>query len=121
MSGRLIITGKKTYTPWNAKNRERVLRDERLERERIEKEEQRSRQGFMQERIKKMKKRMGIGHDVVDGVSNDDLGRGNEMHQNSMRVAIRDGDQQSSPFIGVHGGQQHQQSEHINFFEKGSF
>ncbi len=118
MSGRLIITGKKTYTPWNAKNRERVLRDERLERERIEKEEQRSRQGFMQERIKKMKKRMGIDHDAVDGASEDDLGRGNEVHQNSMGVAIRDGDQQSSPIIGVHGGQQHQQSEHINFFEK---
>jgi len=35
MSGRLIITGKKSYCPWNAKNIERVLRDERLEAERV--------------------------------------------------------------------------------------
>ena len=40
MSGRLIITTKKTYCPWNQQNVERVLRDERLERERIEKEAQ---------------------------------------------------------------------------------
>jgi hypothetical protein len=38
MSGRLIITTKKTYCPWNQQNVERVLRDERLERERIEKQ-----------------------------------------------------------------------------------
>jgi hypothetical protein len=38
MSGRLIITTKKTYCPWSQHNVERVLRDERLERERIEKE-----------------------------------------------------------------------------------
>ena len=35
MSGRLIITTKKSYCPWNAANVERVLRDERLERERL--------------------------------------------------------------------------------------
>ena len=39
MSGRLIITTKKTYCPWNPQNVERVLRDERLERERLEREE----------------------------------------------------------------------------------
>ena len=38
MSGRLIITTKKTYCPWSQQNVERVLRDERLERERIERE-----------------------------------------------------------------------------------
>lgn len=38
MSGRLIITTKKTYCPWNQQNVERVLRDERLERERVERE-----------------------------------------------------------------------------------
>lgn len=40
MSGRLIITTKKTYCPWNPANVERVLRDERLERERIERQQQ---------------------------------------------------------------------------------
>jgi len=38
MSGRLTILPKKTYCPWKPENIERVLRDERLERERIEKE-----------------------------------------------------------------------------------
>jgi hypothetical protein len=39
MSGRLIITTKKTYCPWNPANVERVLRDERLERERLERQQ----------------------------------------------------------------------------------
>ena len=34
MSGRLIILPKKSYNPWRPENIERVLRDERLERER---------------------------------------------------------------------------------------
>ena len=34
MSGRLIILPKKSYNPWKPENIERVLRDERLERER---------------------------------------------------------------------------------------
>ena len=34
MSGRLIILPKKSYNPWKPENVERVLRDERLERER---------------------------------------------------------------------------------------
>ena len=38
MSGRLTILPKKTYCPWKPENIERVLRDERLERERIDKE-----------------------------------------------------------------------------------
>lgn len=40
MSGRLIITTKKTYCPWNPANVERVLRDERLERERSKRQQQ---------------------------------------------------------------------------------
>ena len=40
MSGRLIITTKKSYCPWSSSNVERVLRDERLERERLEKQQQ---------------------------------------------------------------------------------
>ncbi len=121
MSGRLIITGKKTYTPWNAKNRERVLRDERLERERIEREEQMSRQEFMQERIKKMKKRMGISPDVVDGVNGNHLERGIEMQQHSLGVAARDGDEKSVPFIDGRGQrciQEYQESKHVNLFEE---
>ena len=42
MSGRLVILPKKTYCPWKPENIERVLRDERLERERLEKERKRS-------------------------------------------------------------------------------
>jgi len=38
MSGRLVILPKKTYCPWKPENVERVLRDERLERERLERE-----------------------------------------------------------------------------------
>ena len=43
MSGRLTILPKKTYCPWKPENVERVLRDERLERERLEREGARSR------------------------------------------------------------------------------
>ncbi|KAL7524903.1 hypothetical protein ACHAWF_001129 [Thalassiosira exigua] len=39
MSGRLTILPKKSYCPWNPENVERVLRDERLERERLEKDQ----------------------------------------------------------------------------------
>ena len=39
MSGRLIILPKKTYCPWNPQSLERVLRDERIEKERIETQE----------------------------------------------------------------------------------
>ena len=45
MSGRLTILPKKTYCPWKPENVERVLRDERLERERIEKEKDNTRRG----------------------------------------------------------------------------
>jgi hypothetical protein len=56
MSGRLIITGKKSYTPWNKKNVERVLRDERVakEREIAEAEQRRQREG--ERRISTMKR-----------------------------------------------------------------
>jgi hypothetical protein len=40
MSGRLIILPKKSYCPWKPENVERVLRDERLEKERSEKQQQ---------------------------------------------------------------------------------
>jgi hypothetical protein len=56
MSGRLIITNKKSYTPWNAKNTERVLRDQRIERERAEKEELKAEEKRNRERILFMKK-----------------------------------------------------------------
>uniref|UniRef100_A0A7S3PXM0 CBF1-interacting co-repressor CIR N-terminal domain-containing protein n=1 Tax=Chaetoceros debilis TaxID=122233 RepID=A0A7S3PXM0_9STRA len=77
MSGRLIISGKKSYTPWNSRNIERVLRDERLERERIENEEQKSRKNAMEQRIRSMREHNG--HECVmdnerknDGTDNDD-------------------------------------------------
>ena len=37
-AGRLVILPKKSYCPWNSKNVERVLRDERVDRERKERE-----------------------------------------------------------------------------------
>jgi hypothetical protein len=39
MSGRLIILPKKSYCPWNPKNVERVLRDERIHRENQQREQ----------------------------------------------------------------------------------
>ncbi|KAL9181718.1 hypothetical protein ACHAXT_012061 [Thalassiosira profunda] len=50
MSGRLTILPKKTYCPWNPENVERVLRDERRERERLENEEKARRQSSRRER-----------------------------------------------------------------------
>eukprot|EP00557_Chaetoceros_sp_GSL56_P004475 CAMPEP_0176500302 /NCGR_PEP_ID=MMETSP0200_2-20121128/13451_1 /TAXON_ID=947934 /ORGANISM="Chaetoceros sp., Strain GSL56" /LENGTH=190 /DNA_ID=CAMNT_0017898905 /DNA_START=61 /DNA_END=629 /DNA_ORIENTATION=+ len=55
MSGRLIITNKKSYTPWNSKNVERALRDERIQREKEEKRELAARQKRNEERILWMK------------------------------------------------------------------
>lgn len=40
MSGRLVILPKKSYCPWKRENVERVMRDERLEKERSEKQQQ---------------------------------------------------------------------------------
>lgn len=50
MSGRLTILPKKTYCPWKPENVERVLRDERLERERLEKEAEATRAREQQRR-----------------------------------------------------------------------
>lgn len=63
MSGRLIISGKKSYTPWNAKNVERVLRDERAakERETNEAEKRRQREGEL--RISTLKRLRSNGDD----------------------------------------------------------
>jgi hypothetical protein len=55
MSGRLIITGKKSFCPWAPKNVERVLRDERLERERIEREDVAHRKREAEHRVKTWK------------------------------------------------------------------
>ena len=57
MSGRLIILPKKSYTPWNAQNLERVMKDERLHYEKVQKEEEIKRKQSNVERIKVMKKR----------------------------------------------------------------
>ena len=71
MSGRLIISGKKTYTPWNADNIERVLRDERIEKERVETEERLSRDKKNKMRIQSMK---------IRKYGNDDTGQGCQLH-----------------------------------------
>ena len=42
MSGRLIILPKKSYTPWNPQNIERVIKDEQIEREKNEREDEAS-------------------------------------------------------------------------------
>ena len=59
MSGRLTILPKKSYCPWKPENVERVLRDERLERERLEKEEQATRAGNQQRRRQQQHRREG--------------------------------------------------------------
>eukprot|EP00566_Odontella_aurita_P032408 CAMPEP_0113587434 /NCGR_PEP_ID=MMETSP0015_2-20120614/34900_1 /TAXON_ID=2838 /ORGANISM="Odontella" /LENGTH=56 /DNA_ID=CAMNT_0000493081 /DNA_START=44 /DNA_END=211 /DNA_ORIENTATION=- /assembly_acc=CAM_ASM_000160 len=56
MSGRLIITGKKSYCPWRPENVERVLADERRERERLQREEERDSRARV-EALKRRRKR----------------------------------------------------------------
>ena len=58
MSGRLVILPKKTYTPWNPQNVERVMKDERLHKERVEREEEERRKRASMERIRMMKEQM---------------------------------------------------------------
>ena len=55
MSGRLILLPKKSYTPWNPENVERVLRDERLERERLQNKQQISDRDASKRRIYTLK------------------------------------------------------------------
>lgn len=64
MSGRLIISSKKSYTPWNAKNIERVRRDERAakERETNEREKKRQREGELRISTMKRLRSDGNGH-----------------------------------------------------------
>ncbi len=71
MSGRLIILPKKSYNPWNPQNTERVQRDERLHKERIEKEEEERRIQDNKRRIQLMKERMKRLDDQVD-IDDDD-------------------------------------------------
>lgn len=70
MSGRLIISGKKSYTPWNQKNVERVLRDERLAKEKghTEAKQKRQREGNL--RISNLKK-FKSGDDVSSFLKDD--------------------------------------------------
>mmetsp|Transcript_28414 Transcript_28414/g.42146 ORF Transcript_28414/g.42146 Transcript_28414/m.42146 type:complete len:142 (-) Transcript_28414:383-808(-) len=69
MSGRLIITNKKSYTPWNAKNTERVLRDQRIDRERAEKEELKAEEKRNRERILFMKKQKYGEHFIISAAT----------------------------------------------------
>jgi len=56
MSGRLIITGKKSFCPWAPKNVERVLRDERIQREKLERETIAQKAWEAEHRIQKLKR-----------------------------------------------------------------
>lgn len=56
MSGRLVILPKKSYCPWKTENVERVLRDERLDKERRDKEQERVKQEESRARIRALKK-----------------------------------------------------------------
>lgn len=100
MSGRLIITGKKSYTPWNASNVERILRDERLERERLETAERTSRERRNEARIEAMKIRKY-------GVSANSDSAGISAPESLENGGI------SAPFT-TNGEVQH----HVNLFEK---
>lgn len=71
MSGRLIILPKKSYTPWNPQNTERVQRDERLHKERLEKEEEERRIQDNKQRIQLMKERMKRFNNQVDNDDDD--------------------------------------------------
>ena len=55
MSGRLIILPKKSYCPWNPKNVEVVLRDEREHAEKEEKERKRKQQDSSRARLEALK------------------------------------------------------------------
>jgi len=64
MSGRLVILPKKTYCPWKPENVERVLRDERLERERLERE---AKQNQSQSTSTLVRRRTGTNNNNDDG------------------------------------------------------
>ena len=73
MSGRITILPKKTYCPWKQENIERVLRDERLERERIEKESSDVAKHKQQQRLQYDSRRDGDdGRGDGDANSNDE-------------------------------------------------
>ena len=71
MSGRLIILPKKSYTPWNPQNVERVIRDERLHKERLEKEENERRHHENRNRIELMKERRRKKQRIDDDSNHD--------------------------------------------------
>ena len=60
MSGRLILLPKKSYTPWNRENVERVLRDERLERERLQNKQEKSDLDASKRRIDALKRQKRV-------------------------------------------------------------
>ena len=65
MSGRLIITTKKSYCPWSSSNVEKVLHDERLERERSDRTREEEAAAASEWRIDELKRRRGIAGGVV--------------------------------------------------------
>lgn len=105
MSGRLIITSKKTYTPWSAANIERFLQDERIEKEKVAKQNLEIRKEKNKERIVAMKKRKhGDSHGYVDIQINpdgkNDHAKPNPLHQDQS-----------------HASNGYQERQHVNLFE----
>ena len=85
MSGRLIILPKKSYNPWKPENVERVLRDERLERERQAQLDEADEKKRSEDRVQLLKTKRGksgarskndkdVGTDTND--TDDDAGTG---------------------------------------------
>ena len=85
MSGRLIILPKKSYCPWKPENVERVLRDERLERERQAQLDEADEKKRSEDRVQLLKTKRGksgarskndkdVGTDTND--TDDDAGTG---------------------------------------------
>ena len=74
MSGRLIILPKKSYCPWKPENVERVLRDERLERERQEQLKDSDRKKQSKDRVEFLKSNKRQ-RNARDGPNDDEAGR----------------------------------------------
>jgi hypothetical protein len=100
MSGRLIILPKKSYCPWNSKNVERVLRDERLHAEDQQQELEQVQKEASEVRLQALKKGNKVENKELEHVN---LFRAEEQRelQQQLLLKSKQGDQNNKLSKGI--------------------
>jgi hypothetical protein len=99
MSGRLIILPKKSYCPWKPENVERVLRDERREAERLEREKEIATRHESELRLTLRRKQQGLPDIPEQQPQHVNLFQAEE--EASLQKVLRGNDENNKVVVGV--------------------